>query len=69
MLRFFNLMIFSVECKWDNWSEWSACSKTCGDGGVQIRRRGQSAEAGNRGRDCSGAYRDERNCIVKACCK
>ena len=57
-----------LECKWDEWTEWSSCSKTCGYDGTQVRRRGESLEAGNTKRDCSGERRQERNCSTKFCC-
>ena len=47
---------------WSNWSQWSACSTSCGQGS-QVRTRSCS-ESGNR--RCQGTSDDVRNCTAPA---
>ncbi|XP_017159052.1 brain-specific angiogenesis inhibitor 1-like, partial [Poecilia reticulata] len=54
-----------VDGKWQPWSLWSGCSKTCG-GGTQLRNRvcyGPFFE----GQDCPGERQQIRHCNEKRC--
>lgn len=40
-------MFLANECRMTTWTEWSACSATCGDAGYQMRmRRGRRTNGG-----------------------
>ncbi|KAF1748497.1 hypothetical protein GCK72_024964 [Caenorhabditis remanei] len=54
---------------WSLWSEWSSCSKDCGDTGHQIRNRMCSEPIpSNRGSYCSGYSFDQRPCVMDNVC-
>ena len=60
-----------INCRFGEWSEWSTCSNTCGEG-VQTRNRKEETIAAHGGKEC----RDEeklqtKKCNVwsKACCR
>ena len=55
-----------VDCKWDNWSEWEDCSKSCG-GGVQIASRGKLQEDLFGGKPCDSESTRQRNCNSGQC--
>lgn len=55
-----------VDCTWTLWSEWAACSATCG-GGLSSRSHGVMMEAINGGRPCEGVFKDIRNCTDMPC--
>ena len=38
-----------VECTWSSWEEWSACSKTCGEGKRSSKRISEQASDRNHG--------------------
>ena len=47
-----NNQYFTVNCVWSPWSEWSACSKSCG-GGRKISNRRMNKTLVNDHNDCS----------------
>ena len=63
------LILYStiVDCEWDEFSEWSPCSKTCGEG-TQVRTRVISKQESNGGRPCEGNRRESRNCLAQKEC-
>ena len=57
-----------MDCKWGSWSQWSACSKTCGNG-VQERKRTEATKAKNGGKKCTGGNKERRSCTKGKCFK
>lgn len=55
-----------IECVWDDWSEWKACTKSCG-GGITERLRNVSTPAAHGGQDCLGSTRDVKKCAKTPC--
>ena len=55
-----------VNCKWEEYSAWSDCSVTCGEG-FKVRYRKTEQNARNGGKNCSGSYEDITNCETKIC--
>ena len=49
-----------------DWTGWSACSATCGDG-TKTRSRSVSVDAQHGGRACEGALEASENCKDKEC--
>jgi hypothetical protein len=47
-----------VNCAWEEWSQWGACTKTCGFGS-QTRTREVANPAQNGGAPCSGGGKEE----------
>ena len=47
-------------CEYSNWSEWSPCSKTCGNDGVQERQRRLLPVNGQRRTTCGATLRLRR---------
>ena len=54
-----------VNCKWEEFSNWSACSLSC-DGGTQHRMRG-FVPALHGGEECLGDLREVKDCNTQAC--
>ncbi|XP_065181544.1 A disintegrin and metalloproteinase with thrombospondin motifs 17-like [Sycon ciliatum] len=52
---------------WTDWTEWSDCTLTCGDGYSQRRRECDNPEPANGGADCEGRSVDIRKCIRRPC--
>lgn len=55
-----------VDCVWDSWSQWSACTRHCGTGVTQ-RERNTSRMAQNGGQSCSGPVQEKNFCNVEPC--
>lgn len=55
------------ECQWGQWSGWSLCSISCGEGGVKRRFRLLTRETGSR--TCSGEDSETSSCPVYSCPK
>lgn len=55
-----------VECVWDDWGEWKACTKSCGSG-ITERLRNVSIPAAHGGEDCMGSTRDVKKCARNPC--
>ena len=51
---------------WSNWSQWTPCTSTCGNG-TQSRRRICNGES--EGEKCKGLTTDVRNCFLSDCCQ
>ena len=50
-----------VDCKWDEWTIWSPCSKTC-VGGIRQRSRNVLEEAKYGGKSCRGDSKEFEPC-------
>ena len=61
------LVFFLVDCKWENWSAWSTCTKTCG-GGITTRSRVEAQEALYGGADCFGDDTEDKPCNQEINC-
>ena len=55
-----------VDCQWGDWSEYSACSETCGDG-TKTRWRNKAVHAKNGGEECSGQSQETVTCNNGLC--
>ena len=56
-----------VDGQWGNWSEYSACTKTCGTG-YQKRSRGcTNPPPSGGGKQCPGSASESRSCNIKIC--
>ena len=66
VLFLLNLHPFSVDCVWDDYGEWTSCSKSCG-GGQQSRTRNIKIDADNGGKECAGSLTDSRECNNEDC--
>ena len=60
------LYLVAVDCQWNNFDDWTACSKTCGSG-QQSRTRTIMTEADNGGAACTGATKETRECNTDSC--
>ena len=56
---------YTVDCEWDDWSDWGKCSVTC-DGGTEFRAR-KSIPAQNDGKPCVGDSVETRLCTNDPC--
>ena len=56
-----------VDCSWGDWSEYSACSVTCGGAGTQTRTRSKAVEASGGGFDCAGPTEETTSCNNGEC--
>ena len=57
---------FSVNCEWEEFTEWTHCNQTCG-GGMQERIREKRMESKYDGLDCEGDAIEERECNTQEC--
>ncbi|KAK3724689.1 hypothetical protein RRG08_041170 [Elysia crispata] len=55
-----------VDCEMSQWNEWSACTKTCGDSSVQIRKRRRVRKPKRGGLACP-SRKERRFCNVPLC--
>ena len=59
------LSYFPVDCTWESWKSWSACTKPCGGGSQTKKRTKLVTEAF--GGTCSGALTDTEACNSQEC--
>ena len=57
-----------IDCEWNEYGQWSECSRTCGDG-LQTRNRTIKTLAANGGAECTGFSTDYEVCNVMVCPK
>eukprot|EP00092_Neocalanus_flemingeri_P014899 GFUD01016091.1.p1 GENE.GFUD01016091.1~~GFUD01016091.1.p1 ORF type:complete len:1172 (-),score=192.98 GFUD01016091.1:160-3675(-) len=55
-----------VNCVWNTWTSWSACTKTCG-GGVRSRERWPTIAASFGGAPCTGKREKREKCNKARC--
>ena len=55
-----------VNCTWDEFSDWTTCTKTCG-GGVQVRQRQIAVPSQFGGLGCQGGAAEQRTCNEQGC--
>merc|ERR1719478_62711 len=55
-----------IHCTLSDWTGWSACSATCGDG-TKTRSRGVTVDAQHGGSPCEGSLEASENCRDKEC--
>ena len=55
-----------VDCVWDGFGDWSACSETCG-GGERSRKRTKQIEESNGGKECTGRATEMEPCNDEPC--
>lgn len=65
-IYFTNTLRSIEDCQFEPWSDWTACSITCGGEGVQTRSRGQIPAVGN-GKECVGPEIETRSCSSAPC--
>ena len=61
-----NTCVFVVNCEWDNFSDWTSCSKSCG-GGQQTRTRAVRILHQNGGTPCTGDETETQLCNTDLC--
>mmetsp|Transcript_130765 Transcript_130765/g.279700 ORF Transcript_130765/g.279700 Transcript_130765/m.279700 type:complete len:658 (-) Transcript_130765:168-2141(-) len=61
-----NLQGCTVHCEWHDWTEWTACTKTCG-GGARSRGRTIKMRPEYGGGSCDGGPVENGNCSVHEC--
>lgn len=58
--------VYNLHIGWTEWSEWSLCSASCGEGS-QVRTRSCKISDGGK-RRCQGLVNDVRNCTAPSRC-
>ena len=61
-----NVCIFLVDCEWDEFGEWTSCSKTCGSG-EHSRTRTVKTIQKNGGDSCPGEATEIQSCNTDSC--
>uniref|UniRef100_A0A2C9K848 Hemicentin-1 n=1 Tax=Biomphalaria glabrata TaxID=6526 RepID=A0A2C9K848_BIOGL len=60
-------VILSVHGEYSPWTEWGACSTSCGKGSKTRRRTCDNPRPENGGRDCIGPSVENTNCVIELC--
>ncbi|CAC5400053.1 unnamed protein product [Mytilus coruscus] len=55
------------DCKWSDWTSWSACNKACGIDGKQERSRYIVLPQKGQGKQCQGDKVENRTCFKRCC--
>jgi len=55
-----------ADCDWESWSEWTACSVSCG-GSTRVHTRQKRQDAANGGVVCTGKASQEEPCNTDPC--
>jgi hypothetical protein len=56
----------TVDCTWNEYADWSACSVTCGDG-FRTRTRTEATSSANGGKQCTGGPTEIESCNAGSC--
>ena len=60
------MFYITVNCTWDEFSDWTTCTKTCG-GGLQVRQRKVAVVSQFGGSACQGGAAEQRLCSTQNC--
>ena len=69
-MKIHNILDFdipAVDCSWAEWSTWSQCSETCGDG-IRTRTRTKTVTENHLG-TCLGKPTETKQCNLESCGK
>eukprot|EP00930_Biecheleria_cincta_P043973 TRINITY_DN30169_c0_g2_i1.p1 TRINITY_DN30169_c0_g2~~TRINITY_DN30169_c0_g2_i1.p1 ORF type:complete len:1516 (+),score=202.90 TRINITY_DN30169_c0_g2_i1:88-4635(+) len=55
-----------VDCQWTDWSDWEACSSSCGDG---KKKRTREVKPRWKDQNCKGEGEQEKDCNLQECPK
>ena len=61
-----NSDFYVVDCKWEDWSEWTECSKSCGIG-KQLSSRKIEQPSSHGGTECEGNTTKSKDCHEGPC--
>ena len=67
LFHFLDTSLLSVDGGYSQWSSYSACSKTCGDGLKKRTRSCTNPSPAHGGKQCQGASEEEAECKVREC--
>ena len=56
-----------VHGEWGSWLEWSSCSRTCGRGERERKKKCDSPAPANQGKGCFGRDFERETCITVRC--
>lgn len=56
-----------IDGAWGSWSDWGACSQSCGGGEQTRSRECDNPAPANQGQDCQGEPEDRRECQTNPC--
>ncbi|XP_057304151.1 uncharacterized protein LOC130641387 isoform X2 [Hydractinia symbiolongicarpus] len=56
-----------IDCGWTNWTDWSQCSTTCGEGISERSRSPTNPAAGHGGKNCTGESKQTQQCNGPCC--
>lgn len=56
-----------IDAEWAEWGDWGGCSVTCGEGGVQLRKRALAVEANDCGSPAEGTSSQYGPCSGPSC--
>jgi hypothetical protein len=62
-----NLSPKTVDGKWADWSHWSECDVTCGNGKHTRVRTCTNPAPSNQGLECKGKKIDDKSCTRSSC--
>ena len=62
-----NRCLFSVDGGWSNWSQWTDCSVTCGDGTITRFRQCDNPQPASGGVTCTGDATESSDCNEASC--
>ena len=60
-------IVHTVNGHWNTWSNWSACSTSCGQGSKTRTRACSNPKPMNGGRSCTGSSLSTNTCLMKVC--
>ena len=60
------LDLVAIDCVWNDYSEWTSCSKDCG-GGMRSRTRTIKVAAQGGGKECIGPKESAKVCNAQVC--
>ena len=60
-------MIIVVDGQWNAWTNWTACSRTCGNGHQNRQRTCVYDDIAPHGADCQGSAAERQRCKESEC--